>query len=367
MDKILSVCIASYNKSELTNSLVKSILTFNSPEMEVVVVDNASTDNTVEQLNSIKDERLRVVKNEENLGGSRNLVKSLYIGQGKFCLYINDRDILFPEKLEGFICFLKDNPTIGGGHCVRTKVNGGNYIEHKGVEALLSINFRGEHPTGFFFKRELLDLIPQESIEKYTAAEPFVPFPYENILCEIICKGHKVVQYNDVIWRSTGNETHNKYVSGFVKIDEKGDRWFFPGNCLRRTIGNAEDTLRLCKENNISLTEEEKYRLYAHLAINQYKYCVYRYKTIYETPSLAEHYAVNYRKVSSQELNKCRREFKDGFIGYIRQQNGENKQLEQYIISAIDNSDKQWRKQQTLGPILRFLSKVKHSLIGRSK
>ena len=252
--------------------------------------------------------------------------------------------------------------------CAHESERGGGYfIEHKGVEALLSINFRGEHPTGFFFKRELLDLIPQESIEKYAAAEPFVPFPYENILCEIICKGHTVVQYNEVIWRSTGNETHNKYVSGFVKIDEKGDRWFYPGNCLRRTIGNAEDTLRLCKENNLTLTDEEKYRLYAHLAINQYKYCVYRYKTIYETASLAEHYAVNYRKVSSKELNKCRREFKDGLIAYVRQQNGENKQLEQYITTAIDNSDKQWRKARVKGLVFGFLSKVKHALIGRSK
>lgn len=156
-------------------------------------------------------------------------------------------------------------------------------------------------------------------------------------------------------------------MSGFVKIDEKGDRWFYPGNCLLRTIGNAEDTLRLCKENNLTLTEEEEYRLYAHLAINQYKYCVYRYKTIYETPSLAEHYAVNYRKVTSKELNKCRREFKDGFIAYVRQQNGENRQLEQHITAAIDKSDKQWRKQQTLGRVIRFLSKVKHALIGRSK
>ena len=128
MDKILSICIASYNKSELTNGLVKSILTCSSPEMEVVVVDNASTDDTVEQLNSIKDERLRVVKNEENLGGSRNLVKSLYTGKGKFCLYTNDRDIVFPEKLDGFISFLKDNPSFGGGHCVRNKVTGGGIL-----------------------------------------------------------------------------------------------------------------------------------------------------------------------------------------------------------------------------------------------
>ena len=125
MAKVLSVCIASYNKSEITNSLVKNVLTCSNPEMEVVVVDNASPDDTIEQLGLIKDERLRVIRNEENIGGSRNLVKSLYAAQGKFCLYCNDRDIIYPEKLSSFIDFLKDNPSVGGGHCVRNKLNGG--------------------------------------------------------------------------------------------------------------------------------------------------------------------------------------------------------------------------------------------------
>lgn len=366
MEKILSVCIASYNKSALTSGLVKSILTCNSPEMEVVVVDNASTDDTVECLTSINDERLRVVKNNENIGGSRNLVKSLYTGKGKYCLYTNDRDIVFPEKLEGFISFLKNNPAIGGGHCVRNKVNGGGYfIEHKGVEALLTINFRGEHPTGFFFRRDLLDQVPQESVKRYAASEPFTPFPYENLLCEIICKGYTVVQFNEVIWRSTGDETHNKYVSGFVKLEEKGDRWFFPDNCLRRTIGNTEDTLRLCEENGITLTDDERSKLFAHLVVNQYKYCVYRYKTIYEIPSLAEHYAVNCRKVKTKELNECRREISEGYISYVKEHFGDKEQYERSIVKVLSESDKKWIKSRTIGRILAFLSGVKHKLMGK--
>lgn len=128
MSKVLSICIASYNKADITASLVKSVLTCKSPEMEVVVVDNASTDNTVEQIKAISDSRLRVFRNEDNIGGSRNLVKSLYAAEGHFCFYTNDRDIVYPEKLDGFISFLKDNSTIGGGHCVRNKVNGGGIL-----------------------------------------------------------------------------------------------------------------------------------------------------------------------------------------------------------------------------------------------
>lgn len=366
MAKVLSVCIASYNKSELTNSLVKSILTCGNPEMEVVVVDNASPDDTMELLGKIKDARLRVICNDENIGGSRNLIKSLYAALGQYCLYINDRDILMPEKLEAFIDYLKTHNYLGGGHCVRNKiVEAGISIDHKGVEALLTINFRGEHPTGFFFKRSLLDEIPTESLEKYSASEPYTPFPYENVLCEIICKGYVVSQYNEVIWRSTGDETHNKYVSGFVKLKEKGDRWFYPSNCLRRTIGNTENTLRLCQENGIGLTDNEKYRLYAHLVVNQYKYGVFRYKQIFETPSLAVHYAVNCRKVNRKELSKCRREIRDGYIDYIRSINGENLKNEHLIITAINDLDKRWRRKKIVDNVLYYLSTVKKLFIRR--
>lgn len=358
--KILSICIASYNKSDITTRLVKSILTCKSSELEVVAVDNASPDNTVELLNTINDDRLRVIQNKENIGGARNLIKSLFEAKSLFCLYVNDRDVVFPDQLDDFISFLKNHHNIGGGHCVRKIVQKGvDFIEHHGVEALLSINFKAAHPTGFFFRRELLDSIPQKSIDKYVDAMLFTPFPYENLLCEIICKGYSVVEYNRVIWRSTGNETHNKYVSGFVKIDKGGDRWFYPGNCLRRTIENVEDTLRLCKENGIVLSEIEKYKLYAHLLDHQYRLGVYRYKIIHETPTLATHYAVKCRKIDKDEVLKCRSEILDGYFEYIREKNGGYNRNEKYITDLISKVDKD--KQER--PFIDFLSRMKHFIV----
>lgn len=360
MSKVLSICIASYNKADITASLVRSILTCKNQEIEVVVVDNASTDNTIEILSEINDERFRYVENTENIGGARNLVKSLYTAKGLFCLYSNDRDIIYPNKLDEFVDFLKNNPEIGGGHCERIKNESkGKIIELRGVDALLTISFKGDHPTGFFFKRDILNTIPRASMEKYVDATPFTPFPYENIICEIICKGFTVVQYNDVIWCSTGNETHNKYVSGFVKLNEEGDRWFFPGNCLKRIIGNTEDTVRLCEENGIELTEEERYRLYAHLLDHQYRLGVYRYKAIYETPSLAAHYAVRCRKISRKETKQCKGAIVDGYLNYIRIKNGGYNEKEKYIFELVKNVDNIKRERPMIKYIYRILSGVK--------
>ena len=356
MNKILSICIASYNKAETTFSLVNSLLTCPNLEFEVVVVDNASTDDTVDRLNGINDNRLRVVRNNENIGGARNFLASMFEARGLFCFYTNDRDIVYPNKIDAFIEYLKAHSYVGGGHCVRNKINKVDAlaIEHKKIDALSTVNFRGEHPTGFFFKRSLLNDVPEETLKDYGMVEPYLSFPWEGFLCEIICKGYTVVQYNDVIWQSTGDTTHSKYQSGYYINGEKEERWFFPKNRLALTIAETSETLRIARANGIFPNVEERYRIYAHLLAPQYTFAVYRYKVIYETPTLAYHYKVAPRKISKGEMNRCRKEMIDGYISYIREIEGGYNEKEKYIIDGMRVIDDNYRIT-----LRRFLSKTK--------
>lgn len=358
MDKILSICIASYNKAEITTNLVKSLLTCDNPELEIVVVDNASTDDTIESLSKIRDERLRVKCNEKNIGGVPNMVEAWLAGQGQYGIYTNDRDVIYPEKLNDFISYLKSHPHVGGGQCVRNIIrNSPLSIEYQGKDAILNMAFRDEHPTGFFFKRELLDSIPKESLAKYTEPKGYSSFVWENILCEIICKGYVVVKYNNVIWHSTGATSSAKYISGSYKIEEASDRWFFPGNCLRRTIGNTDDILRLCKENSIELNIEERYQLYAHLLVPEYTFAVYRYKVIYESRIQAYHYKVRNRKVGREEMDKCRSDILNGYINYVRNIEKDTNELERLITASAQCVDKNNRMT-----IRKYLSKIKKQI-----
>lgn len=358
MEKILSVCIASYNKAEITTNLVTSLLTCKNPELEVVVVDNLSSDDTIAQLDRINDERLRVICNKINIGGAPNIAAALFAGNGRFCFYTNDRDIVYPEKINSFIAFLKDNSEIGGGHCVRNIIPGiGQFIEHRGVDGILEMSFRDEHPTGYFFRRSLLDTIPSERVKCYVNPLNYATFFWENFLCEIMCKGYTVVQYNDVIWRSTGNQTHSKYVSGFVAMDDEKDRWFYPDHCLRRVIGNTEDVFRIMQENDIYLNAEQRYKLYSHLIVPEYAFGVYRNKVIHETPSLSYHYKVTYRKIKKEEMTLNKRIITDGYIDYIREREGGYKELEKYVLSSIRHVDEKNRMS-----LVRYLSQLKRSL-----
>ena len=79
---ILTICIASYNKADLTLSLVNTILSNRNEKLGVVVVDNSSTDDTVEKLQTIQDPRFELVINSHNIGGSANMVHAIYSGGG---------------------------------------------------------------------------------------------------------------------------------------------------------------------------------------------------------------------------------------------------------------------------------------------
>ncbi len=90
-DPILSICIPTYNRAEIVYQCVSECLSQPYDWIEVVVTDNCSTDNTIEILSSIHDLRLKIYKNERNIGYV-NLTKCLTNGHGKFCLLLSDED-----------------------------------------------------------------------------------------------------------------------------------------------------------------------------------------------------------------------------------------------------------------------------------
>jgi glycosyltransferase involved in cell wall biosynthesis len=103
---ILSVCIPTYNRSQRVFATVSKILSYQSKEIEVVVVDNDSTDDTFNRLKSITDDRLVIHKNETNIGGPRNLIQSLLISKGNYKVLLSDEDELY---LESIIDLIKSN------------------------------------------------------------------------------------------------------------------------------------------------------------------------------------------------------------------------------------------------------------------
>ncbi|MEM8719504.1 MAG: glycosyltransferase family 2 protein [Cyanobacteria bacterium P01_G01_bin.39] len=96
----VSVIIPAYNTGQYIAKAIESALAQTLANIEVIVVDDCSTDNTVEVVQSFNDSRLRLLRNEVNLGagGARN--KAIEAAQGKWVAVLDSDDWYAPQRLE---------------------------------------------------------------------------------------------------------------------------------------------------------------------------------------------------------------------------------------------------------------------------
>ena len=114
MDKspLVSVLITSYNREQFIEESIKSVLKSTYSNFELIVVDDASNDQTyhIAKLFENFDKRIKVYRNISNLGDypNRNLAASY--ATGKYLKYIDSDDVIFPNSLEIFVMSMENNP-----------------------------------------------------------------------------------------------------------------------------------------------------------------------------------------------------------------------------------------------------------------
>lgn len=313
----LGICIASYNKAETTYDLVNNVLSNKNEELSVTVVDNASTDNTIELLSTIRDNRFRLIVNDQNIGGGANMVKSIYSCDATFGLYCNDRDIIYPDKLDSFIRFLNEHDEIAGGWIVRNeKIGEPEFKEYDTLESLHTLNYRCEHPTGFFYNCEFLKRIESSRMYEYATEKKYVPFPWENMLAEMTFIG-KTVRYNRKLWHSTGDSSHNEYISSYVPLNNSNDRWFSPSNSIERAKGNVDHLYSLIDSYNVKINKEDMTCLLAEILSAQLKIGIWRYVRILESESLAYHYSVKMEKISFHKARRINDDMIHHYLAFL--------------------------------------------------
>jgi glycosyltransferase involved in cell wall biosynthesis len=95
---LVTIAIPTYNRSAgYLREALGSALAQDYGALEIVVVDNASTDATPEYVRSIVDERLRYVRNEQNLGVNGNFNACLQHARGDYFLLLHDDDRIDPD------------------------------------------------------------------------------------------------------------------------------------------------------------------------------------------------------------------------------------------------------------------------------
>jgi hypothetical protein len=171
----ISVVVASYNRAELLCEAVRSVLDQAGPEVEVVVSDDCSRDDSVARLRAIADPRVRVHAQAANVGVWLNWATALGMARGEYVVFLGDDDKLSEHFLESHLrCFeqcpdvsvvfsaLEDLPVDGSpSRCFRPRIPVGKSSPGTHViEGVLEGNcFFG----AAMFRREIAQSVWQET------------------------------------------------------------------------------------------------------------------------------------------------------------------------------------------------------------
>src|SRR5216684_3535894 len=110
---LVSICIPTFNAAEWILSCLESARAQSYPNLELLIVDDASTDGTVELIRSIDDQRIRLLVNEQNLGLVRNWNKCVEESRGNFTKFLFHDDLLYPDCVEKMMRVILSNGNAG--------------------------------------------------------------------------------------------------------------------------------------------------------------------------------------------------------------------------------------------------------------
>ena len=112
----VTVCIPTYNRRELLAASLQSVRDQSLQDIEIIVSDNASTDDTGDYVRSLNDPRIRYDRLDDNIGLFGNLSRCLQLGSGRYRVMLPDDDLMLPGNLESKVRFLEQNPSAGMVH-----------------------------------------------------------------------------------------------------------------------------------------------------------------------------------------------------------------------------------------------------------
>ncbi|WP_420453076.1 glycosyltransferase family 2 protein [Ilumatobacter sp.] len=118
-----SVVIPAFNREASIDVAIRSVLLQTEPSLEVIVVDDGSTDDTVAVVESIVDDRVRVIRLERNRGANAARNVGIEAARAPWIAFHDSDDEWLPRKLELQLRALSDNPSAIGAWCAMVVVD----------------------------------------------------------------------------------------------------------------------------------------------------------------------------------------------------------------------------------------------------
>lgn len=105
--ELVSVIIPVYNREKTIEEAVRSVLVQTYANLEILVVDDCSTDSTVAVVENIRDDRIRIIRCEKNGGACKARNMGIENAKGEFIAFHDSDDTWHKDKLEKSMYYLQ--------------------------------------------------------------------------------------------------------------------------------------------------------------------------------------------------------------------------------------------------------------------
>ena len=161
-EALVSVLMPVYNSGSYIRDSLASILNQTYKNLEVIIVDDACTDDSLDIVHSFCDSRIRLIKNPENLGLATSLNKAIRFARGEYLARMDADDIAFPNRIEKQVSFLEQHREIDLLGTGMQYFGQSSYLNlfpetHDGCKSFLLLNVCFGHPTVLFRRQVFAD------------------------------------------------------------------------------------------------------------------------------------------------------------------------------------------------------------------
>lgn len=217
-DTLASIIIIAYNHEKYILDCLKSVFNQTYKPIEVIIIDNLSTDSTLAIINSYVNnkENATVIASEKNLGVIGGIKLGLDKAKGSFITFFASDDIMIHDRIEKQVNFLTSNPEVAGCFGNMLRINDKGEIHKKGM---LPQVYRKEYILDDILYNRINLYSPTQLYRTRLLKESIGEIP-SDLKIEDIWMYHKLLSnhcklstlpYLFTLYRIHGNNTHSKY------------------------------------------------------------------------------------------------------------------------------------------------------------
>lgn len=173
-----SVVIPTYNREKFILNTLESVFAQTYPHYEIIIVDNCSTDRTIELLQPLADTgKIRLIKHEKNYERARSRNTGMENATGDFLTFLDSDDFMYPDNLKDAADFTEKNPGVKCFHNLYELIDADGKLVRKysfpplddPVKAIVAGNFMS--CIGGFIDRDIYTKYRFDTYKELTGAE----------------------------------------------------------------------------------------------------------------------------------------------------------------------------------------------------